>query len=174
MESNVIGPGLLGGLRHLGVQNSYLTKGNVLGMHPTPGCYDAVSSETMDFLDNLENSLKNLEQREERDGSAALRQNEARKQAQEAAPWAEKLRKSQYTTGLMEQAAAAGHRIRAKIYMAWLDTVLRLEVKGRWCELRPTPNGIVAEFVNPDGTQTSSPVDLSGQPGELLARWLGE
>jgi len=128
----------------------------------------------MDFLDNLENSLKNLEQREERDGSAALRQSEARKQAQEAAPWAEKLRKSQYTNSLMEQAAVAGHRIRAKIYMAWLDTVLRLEVKGRWCELRPTAHGIVAEFMNPDGTLTSSPVDLSGEPGELLARWLGE
>jgi hypothetical protein len=127
----------------------------------------------MDFLDNLENSLKNLESREERDPGAMQRQQDERSRALQAAPWAEKLKSSDYTRKLFDQAAAAGHRLRAKIYMAWLDNVLRLEVKGRWCELRPTANGIEAEFILPDGTSQKETIDLAGAPEELLGHWLG-
>ena len=127
----------------------------------------------MDFLDNLENSLKNLESQEERDSSAAQRQQDERNRNLQAAPWAERLKNSDYTRKLFDQAAAAGHRLRAKIYMAWLDNVLRLEVKGRWCELRPTPNGIEAEFILPDGSSQKENIDLTGAPEELLKQWLG-
>jgi hypothetical protein len=127
----------------------------------------------MDFLDNLENSLKNLESREERDSGVMQRQQDERNRALQAAPWAEKLKSSDYTRKLFDQAAVAGHRLRAKIYMAWLDNVLRLEVKGRWCELRPTANGIEAEFILPDGTTEKKMIDLTGAPEELLGQWLG-
>ncbi len=127
----------------------------------------------MDFLDNLENSLKNLESREERDPSAARRQQDERTRNLQTAPWAEKLKSSDYTRKLFDQAALAGHRLRAKIYMAWLDNVLRLEVKGRWCELRPTPHGIEAELMLPDGALRKESIDLAGAPEKLLAQWLG-
>ena len=126
----------------------------------------------MDFLDNLENSLKNLESQEERDPAALRRQEDVRKQAAASAPWAEKLKASDYTKALFEKAALAGHKLRTKIYMAWLDSVLRLEARGRWCELRPTANGIMAEFVKIDGQVTSLPVDLSDDPDSLLEQWL--
>jgi len=127
----------------------------------------------MDFLDSLENSLKNLESREERDSSAVQRRQDERSRNLQAAPWAEKLRNSDYTRKLFDQAAVAGHRLRAKVYMAWIDNVLRLEVKGRWCELRPAPDGIDAEFILPDGSSRKEKIDLTGAPEQLLEQWLG-
>ena len=126
----------------------------------------------MDFLDNLENSLKNLESQEERDPAALRRQEDVRKQSAAAAPWAEKFRTSDYTKSLFEKAALAGHKMRAKVYMAWFDSVLRLEARGRWCELRPTPTGIIAEFVKSDGQITSLPIDLNEDPDLVLEQWL--
>ena len=126
----------------------------------------------MDFLDNLENSLKNLESVEERDSGAAQRRQDERSRTLQAAPWAEKLKTSEYTRKLFDEAAIAGHRLRAKIYMAWLENVLRLEVKGRWCELRPTPDGIEAEFILADGSSRKEKVDLTGNPQDLLQQWL--
>jgi hypothetical protein len=128
----------------------------------------------MDFLDNLENSLKNLEQQQERDPNAAARQIEARRLASEIAPWADALKTSAYVQSLFEKAAVAGHRLRSKIYMAWLENTLRLEAKGRWCEIRPTPGGIQYEFVSADGSTVTEPLDLSSDPNTLLGRWLGE
>ncbi|HEX4810729.1 MAG TPA: hypothetical protein VH325_17465 [Bryobacteraceae bacterium] len=127
----------------------------------------------MSFLDNLENSLKSLESREEKDGSERDRRSAEQATSRASAPWAEKLRKSDFTQRLMEHAAVAGHRLRAKIYMAWMDSTLRLEVKGRALELRPTPTGIVAVSIEPDGETKSEPVDLAGNPEELLQRWIG-
>jgi hypothetical protein len=127
----------------------------------------------MDFLDNLENSLKNLESQEERDPSTAQRRQDERSRNLQVAPWAEKLKNSDYTRSLFDQAAAAGHRLRAKIYMAWLENVLRLEMKGRWCEVRPTPDGIEAEFILADGSSRKEKIDLTGAPEKLLEQWLG-
>lgn len=128
----------------------------------------------MDFLDNLENSLKNLEQQEERDSNAVARQMEDRRRAGEIAPWADALKTSPYVQNLFEKAALAGHRLRSKIYIAWLENTLRLESKGRWCEIRPTPSGIQYAFVAPEGNTVTEPLDLSSDPNLLLARWLGE
>lgn len=126
----------------------------------------------MGFLDNLENSLKSLESREERDGSAHERRAEERARAEAIAPWAERLKSSGYTKTLLDEAAIAGHRARTKIYMAWLESTLRLEARGRKLELRPTPGGIVADFIEPDGTTKTQPVELNGKPETLLAEWL--
>jgi hypothetical protein len=121
----------------------------------------------MDFLDNLE-------QQQERDPNAAARQIEERRRASEIAPWADALKNSPYVQSLFEKSAVAGHRLRSKIYIAWLENTLRLESKGRWCQIRPTPSGIQCEFVAPDGSNVTEPLDLSSDPNLLLAHWLGE
>jgi len=126
----------------------------------------------MSFLDNLENSLKSLEAREERDPNEIKRRDDQRARILAAAPWADQLKNSEYTKQLFDKAAAAGHRIRAKVYMAWVDTTLRLEAKGRALELRPTPEGIVAEFVDSTGQTVMEAVDLAGNPEALLEKWL--
>jgi hypothetical protein len=126
----------------------------------------------MDFLDSLENSLKSLESREERGGADRDRRREDQARAAAAAPWADKLKNSEYTRTLFDQAAVTGHRIRAKIYMAWIDSTLRLEAKGRVLELRPTASGIVSEFTLPDGQSVEEKLDLNGNPQDLLNRWL--
>jgi hypothetical protein len=128
----------------------------------------------MSFLDNLENSLKSLENREERDPNAQQRREDEQLRARAAAPWAEKLKTSAFTKQLFEQAAIAGHRIRTKIYMAWIDSTLRLEAKGRRLDLQPTPDGIKASMIEEDGTSSSEPLDLSGKPEDLLDKWLAQ
>ena len=135
--------------------------------------YCGYSQTSMSFLDNLENSLKNLESREERDPNAAQRRDEERARTLAAAPWAERLKNSEFTKKLLEQAAVTGHRLRTKIYVAWLDTTLRLEAKDRKLELEPTAEGIRANFLEPDGEVAQKSVDLNGDPEELLRAWLG-
>lgn len=126
----------------------------------------------MSFLDNLENSLKTLEGREERDPRDAGRREEERSLALAAAPWAEKLKDGPFTEALLVEAARAGHKLRAKIYIAWLGTTLRLEMRERKLDLRPTPDGIVAAFIIEGGEQPARPVDLGGNPGVLLDAWI--
>ena len=126
----------------------------------------------MGFLDNLENSLKSLESQEERDPAESKRREEDRSRALAAAPWSEKLKNSDYTKQLFDKAALAGHRMRTKVYMAWFDTTLRLEARERRLELRPTPDGIVAEFAGTSGKSKVEPVDLGSDPQALLDKWL--
>jgi hypothetical protein len=127
----------------------------------------------MGFLDNLENSLKSLESQDERDPNAGKRRQEERARTLAAAPWAEQLKSSPFTQELMEKAALTGHRLRTKIYIAWMDTTLRLEAKGRKLDLEPTPTGVQANFMEPDGAVSSQPVDLASDPEDLLKTWLG-
>jgi hypothetical protein len=127
----------------------------------------------MGFLDNLEDSLKSLESQEERDPGVHKRRQDDRARVLAVAPWADKLKTSEYTKKLFDEAAMAGHRIRAKVYMAWFDTTLRLEARQRKVELRPTPDGIVAAFIEADGETTTEPLDLSGDPAALIGKWLG-
>lgn len=126
----------------------------------------------MSFLDNLENSLKTLESREERDPNESARRENDRLQTLAAAPWAEQLKNSEYTKSLFEKAAIAGHRIRAKIYVAWVGTTLRLEARGRILELQPVASGIIARYVNRASEDVETPVDLAGDPDALLSQWL--
>lgn len=127
----------------------------------------------MGFLDNLENSLNSLERQEERGqhGEAERRAAE-RSRTLSTQPWAEKLKNSQFTKDLFNESAAAGHRIRAKVYIAWIEQRLRLEARGRILELKPYADGIVAEFTAHDGTPVRRRVDLNSRPGDLLNEWL--
>ena len=129
----------------------------------------------MSFLDNLENNLKSLESQE--DGKeAADRQQRARESeranAQAIAPYAEQLKKSPFTAGLLTQAARVGHSLRTKIHVAWLGTTLRLEAREQRLELRPTASGIVAVYIENGQDARTEPLDLSGDPETLIRRWL--
>lgn len=127
----------------------------------------------MGFLDNLESSLNSLERQDERAQSGeAERRAAERSRALSTQPWAEKLKNSQYTKDLFNKSAAAGHRIRAKVYIAWIEQHLRLEARGRILELKPTSDGIVAEFTAQDGAPVRHPVDLKSNPSDLLDAWL--
>ena len=127
----------------------------------------------MGFLDNLESSLKNLETRDERDGNERQRIQSDRARNLAIAPWAEQLKSSPYTNDLFNKAVAAGHRRRTKVYLARIDNIVRLEAKERRLELIPTPDGILAEYVAPDGELRTEAVDLSNDPQVLIEKWLG-
>jgi hypothetical protein len=130
----------------------------------------------MSFLDNLENNLKSLESQEEGKEAAerAQRVRDAEKaSAKAAAPWAEELKKGPFTVELLKQAARIGFSLRLKVHVAWLGTTLRLEARDRRLELRPTAAGVLAAYLE-NGVETrSEPLDLGGDPGELVRRWLG-
>ena len=57
--------------------------------------------------------------------------------------------------------------------MAWFESTLRLEARGRILQLKPTVDGIVAEYTEPDGQPKLEKVDLAGDPDELLEHWIG-
>lgn len=126
----------------------------------------------MGFLDNLESNLKALESREGRDPRERGLRAEDRARAAASAPWASKLKRSAYVETLLAATAPAAHRLRSKIYIAWLDTTLRLESRGKKLDLRPTPGGVVAVFLEGGRETHSEAVDLDRGPGDLLDRWL--
>jgi hypothetical protein len=129
----------------------------------------------MSFLDNLEDNLKSLESHEDGKDSAErlhrARQIE-RAQAQAAAPFADELKKGPYTAELLRQATRIGHAMRTKVHIAWLGSTLRLEARERRLELRPTPFGIVAVYLENNRELRSEPLDLEGKPEDLLRPWL--
>jgi hypothetical protein len=129
----------------------------------------------MSFLDNLENNLKSLESQEEGKESAE-RQHRAREMErasmQAIAPYAEELKKSPFTAGLLTQAARVGHSLRVKVHVAWLGTTLRLEARERRLELRPTASGIVAAYLENGREVRTTPLDLNGNPEELVRQWI--
>jgi|SRR6185312_9674866 hypothetical protein len=128
----------------------------------------------MSYLDNLENTLKSLESRDERDPLIDERRKSERDGALAAAPWADRLKNSEFTRNLMDAAAVMGHKLRAKIYMAWLGSSLRFELRQRRLELRPTAEGIVAVFMEGNNAITSREVDLDSSPDALLDEWVGQ
>jgi hypothetical protein len=130
----------------------------------------------MSFLDDLENNLKSLESaaegREAAERQERLREKE-RAAAQAAAPWAEELKKSPFTAELLRQAARVGFSLRVKVHVAWLGSTLRLEARERRLELRPTPSGIVAAYVERQQETRTELLDLAGSPEALVRAWLG-
>ena len=126
----------------------------------------------MGFLDNLEDSLKTLEKADERDPSVQERRESERTRALAVAPWVAKLKDSAFTKQLFDHAAAVGHKLRTKVYMAWLENNLRLEAREKRFELRPTADGIVADFETLDGRHVVKPVDLESDPQALVDEWL--
>ena len=131
----------------------------------------------MSFLDNLENNLKALESRDDRDPVAlereAAQRAAARAASLESAPHAEALRSGPFTDGLLTACRILGHGKRVLVRPAWVDSTLRLEAGARRMELRPTPDGVVAVFFEGGAEGENMPVDLSGDPAKLAERWLG-
>ena len=128
----------------------------------------------MSYLDNLENTLKNLESRNERDPLTNERREADRAGALAAAPWADRLKSGAFTTNLMDAAAVIGHKLRAKVYMAWLGNTLRFELRQSKLELRPTAEGVLAVFMEGDIEIKSRKVDLESNPDALIEEWIGQ
>jgi hypothetical protein len=126
----------------------------------------------MSFLDNLENNLKALESREQGGVEDGRRREADRARALAAAPWAERLKSSPYTAGLMQQATIAGRQRRIKVNLLWIGTTLRLEARERRLELRPEPEGIVAVFLKNNEEISRQTLDLSTDPQTLVAEWM--
>ena len=102
----------------------------------------------MSFLDNLENNLKALENREERDPEK-VRRDQHRREADRAAallraPHAEALRTSPFTSELLTQCRAIGHGLRVLVQFTWLGESLRLDAREKRMDLTPTAEGIAA------------------------------
>lgn len=130
----------------------------------------------MSFLDSLENNLKALESREEKDPEKLKREQEQREADRAAAllraPNAEALKKSPFTSELLTQCRVIGHGQRVLVQFTWLGETLRLDAKTKRLELRPTASGIEAHYSldgEPTGTEL---VDLSASAEEFARRWL--
>ncbi|HWB99729.1 MAG TPA: hypothetical protein VG672_23640 [Bryobacteraceae bacterium] len=127
----------------------------------------------MGFLDNLENNLKSLESQDESSGREQVKQREsARQEVLAAAPYAELLKSSPYTAELLKQVTRAGHAARMKVHLAWLGTTLRLEAREHRLELRPTPAGVVAVFLDGRREAQTQPVDFEADPRKLAEEWV--
>lgn len=131
----------------------------------------------MSFLDNLENNLKAMESRDEKDPTRVREQQEAREAEKQAAlraaPFAEALKKSPFVDGLLTACRVAGHRQRLMVRPTWIGTTLRLEAGERRLELRPTAEGVRAVTLAGAVESGAELVDLSGDPIALAERWLG-
>src|SRR5271155_4790417 len=131
----------------------------------------------MSFLDNLESNLKALESREERDPEKlardAVARDAARSLALEIAPYADALRNGPFKDGLLTACREIGHGRRILVRPIWVDSTLRLEAGAKKLELRPTANGVLAVFFEGGTEQESTPIDLSSNPVEMAAKWLG-
>jgi hypothetical protein len=129
----------------------------------------------MSFLDNLENNLKSMESREERvplRGKPQQQRDAERARAQATAPYTEQLRKGPFTSELMSEATRIGHGLRTKVYISWIDNTLRFEAREHRLELKPTPEGVQAQyFVNKEPMKKEI-VDLNGSAKQLAERWL--
>jgi len=131
----------------------------------------------MSFLDNLENNLKALESRTERDPAALAREAAAREAARstalEIAPYAEALRNGPFKDGLLIACRDIGHRRRMLVRPIWVDSTLRLEAGAQKLELRPTPKGVLAVFFEGGVERDSTLLDLAADPVKMAERWLG-
>lgn len=124
------------------------------------------------FLDNLENSLKALEGREEGGIEAAGRREDDRRRALAVAPWAEKLKTLPWGRTLMQQATRAGFTRRIRVGMVWLDTTLRFEARDQRLDLQPQPDGVVAVFLRGREELGRRAVNLDADPQPLVDEWM--
>ena len=131
----------------------------------------------MSFLDNLENNLKALENREERDPEKVKREQERREaersDALSRAPFVEALKKSPFTSDLLTQCRTIGRTQRLLVQFTWIGDNLRLDVPGKRMELVATADGIIAVLSHNGVESERIPVNTSsGDPAILAHRWL--
>jgi hypothetical protein len=131
----------------------------------------------MSFLDNLENDLKALENREERDPEKVKREHERREAERTAAllraPHAEALKTSTFTSELLTHCRTIGHAQRVLVHFTWLGESLRMDAKAKRMELTPTAEGITA-ILSLNGEEIGrEAVDPNvDDPAALAKRWL--
>src|ERR1700761_5563616 len=130
----------------------------------------------MSFLDNLENNLKAMESRTERDPEALAREAAARESARslalQIAPFADALRNGPFKDGLLTACRDIGHRRRILVRPVWVESTLRLEAGARRLELRPTPQGVLAVSFVEGKEQETTLVDLASDPVKVAEKWL--
>ena len=133
----------------------------------------------MSFLDNLENNLKALENREEKDPEKVKRDQERREAERNAAllraPHVEALKNSAFTSELLAQCRTIGHGQRVLVQFTWIGESLRLDAKAKRMELIPTTEGITVVFWE-DGAETGrATADPRADVAAALARrWLAD
>ena len=131
----------------------------------------------MSFLDNLENNLKALENREERDPEKVKREQDRREAERKAAllraPYADALRNSPFTLELLTQCRAIGHGKRVLVQFTWLGETLRLDAKAQRLELTPTAEVIIAVLsLNGEETGRATVNPQVDDAAALAKRWL--
>jgi hypothetical protein len=131
----------------------------------------------MSFLDNLEDNLKALENREEKDPAQIKRAQERREAERNAAilraPHAETLKNSAFTSDLLTHCRAIGHGQRVLVQFTWIGENLRLDAKTKRLELTPTAAGITAVFSENGDETARAAVDPLTEDGAALAKlWL--
>lgn len=130
----------------------------------------------MSFLDNLENNLKALESREEKDPAKQkeeLARREAERQAAlAAAPVAAALKTGPFTEKFLVACRAIGHQQRTMVRFTWLDSTLRLEAKERRLDLKPTAQGVEAAFFVDNEPASQRMLTLEEDPEALAKEWL--
>jgi hypothetical protein len=131
----------------------------------------------MSFLDNLENNLKALENREEKDPEKVQRDRERRESDKNAAllraPYVEALKNSAFTSELLTQCRTIGHGQRVLVRFTWIGESLRLDAKDKRLELTPTAEGITAVFsLNGVETGRTTADTQAGDPAVLARLWL--
>jgi hypothetical protein len=131
----------------------------------------------MSFLENLENNLKALENREENDPEKVKRERERREADRDSAllraPHVEALKNSEFTSALLTHCRAIGREQRVLVQFTWIGENLRLDAKMNRLELTPTTDGITAVF-SLDGVEVKrTTVDLQADdPVTLAQSWL--
>lgn len=130
----------------------------------------------MSFLDSLENNLKALEGREEKDPEKVKREQEQRAADRAAAllraPHVEALKSSAFTSELLTQCRTIGHGQRVLVQFTWVGETLRLDARSKRLELQPTAEGIVGTYFEDGQELRQEPVDLSGDAAALARAWL--
>lgn len=127
----------------------------------------------MSFLDNLENTLKTFEGAADQDaGMEQQRRQDEKSRALAAAPYADQLKRGEFTNELLTHAVRIGHGSRTKVNMTWIGSTLRLDARERRLELAPTADGVLAVFSESGEEQSSEIVDLQGDPEALARRFL--
>ena len=131
----------------------------------------------MSFLDNLENNLKALEGRDERDPEKVKRDHECREAERSAAllraPHAEALKKSAFTSELLTQCRTIGHARRVLVRFTWIGENLRLDAAEKRLELTPTAEGIKAIFFLAGVEVNQTMIDLQADdPAAIAQNWL--
>lgn len=133
--------------------------------------------KSMSFLDNLENTLKSLEDKQENEADEHKRREReavSRASVLAAQPYSDALRNGPFTQELLSEAIRLGHSRRLAVRPVWLGTTLRLEARDHKLDLEPTPEGVIATAREGDVESWRDTVDLAKPDAgtRLAERWM--